>query len=179
MAEVNFIVVSGVGPDRPGLVDSISEFLVKRKMNIVDSRMAVLGGEFAVILLAGGSSSDVQLCKNGAAQLESNTQLRINIKDTIAPDSRESGPSGRHRLTASCIDHQGVVNKITRVLVGFGINIESLESTVTPAPVSGTPIFQLNCDIQVPAESKMSEVRSGLQDVADEFNIDIHLSTAG
>ncbi|MBM3890900.1 MAG: glycine cleavage system protein R, partial [Verrucomicrobia bacterium] len=42
-----YLVVSAVGQDRPGIVDRISEFILDHDCNIEDSRMAILGGEFA------------------------------------------------------------------------------------------------------------------------------------
>ena len=56
-----YIVLTAIGPDRPGLVDEISSFLAARKINIEDSRMAVLGGEFAIIMLASGETGTVDL----------------------------------------------------------------------------------------------------------------------
>ena len=47
----SYLVVSALGTDRPGLVEALSETVVESGCNINDSRMAVLGGEFAIIML--------------------------------------------------------------------------------------------------------------------------------
>ena len=49
------VVLTAVGPDRIGLVEEISEFVVKHQCNIEDSKMAVFCGEFALILLVSGT----------------------------------------------------------------------------------------------------------------------------
>ena len=50
----NQLVIAAVGEDRPGLVDNLSGWILDSGCNIADSRMTVLGGEFAVLLLAEG-----------------------------------------------------------------------------------------------------------------------------
>ena len=51
------LVITALGDDRPGIVDELSNALFKHKLNIEDSRMSVLGGEFAVLLLVAALSS--------------------------------------------------------------------------------------------------------------------------
>ncbi len=46
-----YLVVTTVGPDRRGIVEKITEVIVSQQANIEESRMARLGGEFAVIML--------------------------------------------------------------------------------------------------------------------------------
>ena len=49
-----YMVLTAVGPDRPGLVNHLSSFIREADASIEDSRMAILGGEFAMILLISG-----------------------------------------------------------------------------------------------------------------------------
>ena len=42
------LVITALGADRPGIVNELSEALYARQLNIEDSRMSVLGGEFAI-----------------------------------------------------------------------------------------------------------------------------------
>ena len=51
----NYLVVSALGADRPGIANELATAAASCGCNIVDSRMAVLGGEFAVIMLITGS----------------------------------------------------------------------------------------------------------------------------
>ena len=47
----NYLVISAQGKDRPGIVNTLSKAALDSGCNITNSRMAVLGGEFALILL--------------------------------------------------------------------------------------------------------------------------------
>jgi len=51
------IVISALGSDRPGIVESLSRAVLEHNGNILDSRMTVLGGEFAVLMLVSGSDA--------------------------------------------------------------------------------------------------------------------------
>lgn len=171
----SYVVLTAIGPDRLGLVDEISDFIAKRTINIEDSRMAVLGGEFAVIMLISGSETVFDKISNEIAELEISTGLKVNIKRTVAPESRKVGPSLLHNITATSMDHPGIVHEITSVLKKYRINIESLDTHVANAPLSGSPIFNMSGVISIPADVKISKLRKELDDLADNLNIDIDL----
>ena len=42
------LVISAIGSDRPGIVEQLTDRIAKLDLNITDSRMTVLGGEFAI-----------------------------------------------------------------------------------------------------------------------------------
>ncbi len=171
----SYIVLTAVGLDRPGLVDEISSFLAARKINIEDSRMAVLGGEFAVILLASGAANIVDKLGNELNSLEKSTGLNIEMKNTLAPHQRKIAPAMPHRLVATSMDHPGIVHEITRILHKRNINIESMETRVSNAPLSGAPIFHMKCIINIPIEEKASSIRRELEKLGDKSDIDIEI----
>lgn len=168
-------MITAVGSDRPGLVDEISSFLAARNINIEDSRMSVLGGEFAVILLAAGVAGfDAKLAAD-IPSLEKKTGLSIQMKQTTSPQERKIKPSIPHRLTATSMDHPGIVHEITRMLHNRAINIESMETRVVNAPLSGAPIFKMKCVINIPFELKLSTVRKELEKLGERMDIDIEI----
>ena len=76
---------------------------------------------------------------------------------------------------ASCLDHPGIVYHISGLLRSLGVNIESMETKTYSAPVSGTPLFQLEAELAVPARANINEVRERLTELQREQNIDIEL----
>lgn len=174
----SYIVLTAVGPDRPGLVEEISEYLSARKINIEDSRMAVLGGEFAVIMLAGGPPVAIEDMLAGVDSLEKKTGLSFSIKRTIAPGEKSVGPALLYRLLATSMDHPGIVHEITKVLHRYNVNIQALDSHVHPAPLSGTPVFSMECLVAVPADVKLTVLREELYELGDDLNVDISFEPA-
>ena len=173
-----YAVLTGVGPDRPGLVDEVSAFLAEREINIEESRMAVLGGEFALVLLAAGDEKAMAELPARLGEMGKATGLEFSCKSTRPPAQRPARPSLPYRLAAHSLDHPGIVHEITRVLHDREVNIESLETHVAAAPVSGTPVFSLVAALSVPAEAKTTQLRAELEELADRFNLDIEFEPA-
>lgn len=168
-----YLVISGSGPDRVGLVDEISAYLSSHKLNIEDSRMAVLGGEFALILLVSGEEKDINWLKKHFAELASRTGLKLSSRDTIAPTQRALKQIIPYQMTVSGMDHPGIVREFTAILHKYTINIESMETKLSPAPLSGTPIFKLECKLAIPAEVKIGKLKAELSRTAEQDNLDL------
>ena len=174
MAEKDNLILTAVGPDRIGLVEKISEFVLKHGCSIDDSKMAVFCGEFALILLISGEGHGLSNIAGGYSELGSQTGLNIWIK---APSKKKPVEAILpYELTAFCMDHPGVVYKVSNVLSNLGINIESMETKTYAAPVSATPLFRLDALISVPVRVNINDLRARLGELEKEENIDIKLS---
>ena len=57
------IVISALGTDRPGIVQALSKAVLEYDGSIMDSRMTVLGGEFAVLMLVAGSATTLEAAR--------------------------------------------------------------------------------------------------------------------
>ncbi len=168
-----YLILTAVGPDRTGIVDDLSDYLASRDMNIESSRMAVLGGEFAIILQASGEDEAVDKVVSSPDELGRKTGLQVSLKKSTA---RAQGPVEDllpYRITASGMDHQGIVHEVSSLLHSFNINIESMDTSIERAPVSGTPIFSMEALLSVPAGIKPRELKEGLDRLSDEHNVDI------
>src|SRR5205823_2729803 len=110
-------------------------------------------------------------------QIERDTRLSMAIKTPSGKRIPESFLP--YRLTASCMDHPGIVYNISGLLRSLGVNIESMETRTYSAPVSGTPLFQLEADLAIPASLNINYVRERLADLQREENIDIDIEIYG
>jgi len=173
MADKDHLILTAVGPDKVGLVQKLTELIARRGCNIEDSKMAVFCGEFAVIVLISGPSDSLAAIARDRQIIETTTGLAISIKTPAIRQAVESLLP--FRLTASCLDHPGIVYRLSGLLSGLGINIESMETKTYAAPVSGTPIFRLEARISVPAKTSIATLRSMLAEIQNEENIDIEL----
>ena len=171
------LILTAVGPDRIGLVEKISEFIAQRGCNIEDSKMAVFCGEYAQIILVSGPASSIHKVAQEYHELSSQTGLSIFLKSPSK--ARLTGPQLPYRLTASCMDHPGVVHRISSVLSNLAINIESMETKTYLAPWSGTPIFRMEAIISIPAELNVQAIRTRFDEIEREENIDIDLNLLG
>ena len=64
------LVVTFVGPDRPGLVELLSKTIAAHGGNWLDSRMCALSGQFAGIVLARVPEADAAALRRALSELE-------------------------------------------------------------------------------------------------------------
>ena len=98
-----WFAMSAIGRDRPGIVADLAELIYECDCNLEDSRMTILGSEFAVLLLLSGQGDDVERrLSSGCKRLEWEKRLTVFIRplDEPAPGhpprgvARPSGPPG-------------------------------------------------------------------------------------
>ena len=167
-------VLTAIGPDRAGLVEQVSGHIHQQGGNLEDSRMAILGGEFALIVLFSGAPEAIERVEANLDQLMQQTGLQVSLKATAPAPPRDFIP---YRLRVTGFDRPGIVATISRVLSKRNINVASLDSRLQFAPLSGTPMFVLGAEIQVPSTTAVSALRQDLSHACDEENLDFVLES--
>ena len=128
-ATEQFLVLSALGPDRPGLVAEVTDYLSQHGGNVEDSRMAVLGAEFGILLLVSGTPEEIAAIERDLASLREKTGLQVISRPTKAPEDHRRAPTVPCLVTAEALDHEGIVRAVSRALSRVGVNIVSLETT--------------------------------------------------
>lgn len=168
-----YLVVTITCPDRPGIVERITEVLVQQAANWEASRMARLGGHFAGMVLVSVAPDKADPLA-AALRVLADEQMTVVVKVTQpAADASASGTLYELRLTGA--DHEGIVHKVSAYLASQGINVEAMETEVVPAPVTATPLFQMEAQINVPPGLTVTELRGNLDRIGDELGVDIEV----
>src|SRR5260221_6377336 len=117
------LVLAALGPDRPGLVAAVTAYIHERGGNVEDSRMAILGAEFGVLILVSGDREEIETIARDVRGLEAKTGLGILTRATKSPEEhrREAGMSCV--VTAEALDHEGIVRAVAAALQDLGTNI--------------------------------------------------------
>lgn len=137
--------------------------------------MAVLGGEFALIVLISGKAEDVARVQTEIKQLEEKCQLTVIAKPTHPPHMAAAEALIPYRLRGTGVDHPGIVQKFSHILHEAGANIERLDTHTYSAPVSGTPIFHFDMIAKLPAKIPIATLRQRLLKLADAENLDLEI----
>jgi len=166
-------VVSAIGTDRPGIVDRISALIHEAGGNIEESRMAILGGDFALILLFSGGEAAIGRVKKGLPAAAKRLGLSWTLKET--QPKRKSGPVHVYRLKVRGIDHPGIVHRVSAATAALGVNVASLDTRLEEAPMSGAPVFVMTADLQVPLDLPSGDVRRALEAVCSGEVLDFTL----
>ena len=172
------LVITAVGPDRPGLVDELTEYLLESGANLADSRMVNLRGQFALIVqVEAPDAATGQAVAEGAVAAGKKIGLHVAVvADEPAPVTPPAGLAFRLRTYA--MDQPGIVHRITHLLHGRGVNIEELQTRLEPGSYHGAPRFAMELAMTVPAEIAISELRQELQGLCDGLNCDLDISPA-
>lgn len=170
------ILLTAVGPDRVGIVDDLSKAVLDRGCNIEESRMALLGGDFAALLLASGTESAVGALMAGCADLGAALKLSVTARLTAAPVPSEGAVP--YILETASVDAPGIVQSVASVLRKAGVNIADLETDTAPAPWTGAPMFTMKARLSVPSSVPVHTLREALAALEAEHNLDLSLVSA-
>lgn len=168
------LVISALGTDRPGIVDELSNIVFEHSLNIEDSRMTVLGGEFAILLLVSGDQSSIDAIQTQAHEIEQALQMRLLIKVTTDTSPIENAIP--YAVEVAALDHPGIVNNISSFFSERDINIVDLQTESYSAPHTGTPMFALHMTIGISADTNIAQLRDAFMQVCDELNLDAELT---
>ncbi|WP_288368158.1 ACT domain-containing protein [uncultured Alcanivorax sp.] len=164
------IVISALGTDRPGIVQALSKAVLEYDGNIMDSRMTVLGGEFAVLMLVAGSAATLDSLEAGQQQLADQLNLRITLKRTRAPEA--SSAALPYEVEVVAMDNPGIVHEIAHFFSGRNINIDDLHTGTYAAPHTGTRMFSLHLTLSMNAEHSVAQLRDAFLDFCEARNLD-------
>ena len=167
----SFAVLTASGADRVGIVDDVSAAILDAGCNIEESRMAVLGGEFALIVLVSGEADAVAGLLAGATSLGSEIGLDLSGRST---GPHVANPRGRpYAIECVSLDTPGIVHSVTGLLRRRGVNIDELETETTGAPFTGAPMFHMRIAAIIPPEIPMGRLRGELAEIASAQDLDI------
>lgn len=169
------IILSLTGSDRVGIVDSVTEILVKYDGNVETSRMARLGGDFAMLMLVSMPEDQIDVFKDGVETLQ---KQGFQVTTRLTGQTYEQKYAGwlPYQIEVHGADHEGIVHKVSHYLTEHGINIESMDTGVVPAPMSGTLFFSMTAVVLVPPSLPHKEWQAELDDIADTLNVEIKIA---
>jgi glycine cleavage system transcriptional repressor len=170
------LVVSALGKDRPGIVNQVSRIILDAGCNIEDSRMTVLGGEFALILLVSGVWNEVAKLEAQLRVLEKKLDLTLVLKGTEPRPAKHTMVP--YVVDVVAMDHPGIVHDVAAFFSTREINIEDLNTWTYAAAHTGTPMFSMNMTISVPTSVNIGRLRDEFTRFCDEMNLDATLEPA-
>ena len=167
------LVMTVIGKDRRGLVESIAGIVAEHGGNWLESRMCRLGGEFAGILRV-HVPADRQAALTDALHGLGARGLSIVVR----PDQPESAGTGGKLSTFEIVgqDRPGIVREITRALARHGVNVEEFSSECQSAAMTGETLFTATATVRVPETCDLAALRQELESIAADLVVDISFS---
>jgi glycine cleavage system transcriptional repressor len=170
---IQYLAISAIGADRPGIADDLCKHAVHCGCNILDTRMTTLGTEFVANLLLSGAWSAIAKFEAGIPTFEKKNDLKINCRRTQPRSSQ------RDRLPYSiyiiAMELPGIVQKITHFFAAQQINIHDFHLNTYTAPHSETQMLSLNLAVTVAKNQLLADFRENLMVFCDDHNLDVVL----
>jgi glycine cleavage system transcriptional repressor len=171
------LVITAVGPDRPGLIGKLTAPLYEAGANVADSRMVNLRGQFALILLAELPVAAGEGLRHKLASIAESLGLTLSFRGGSEEPAHAPTTVGLpYRLHLYALDQPGLVHRITDLLHRHGVNVEELVSRSQPRPETGAPLFSMELVVTVPASTAIRTLRGELERLCDELNCDLELT---
>ena len=165
------LVMTVIGKDRTGLVESVARLVADHGGNWLESRMCRLGGEFAGILRVHVPSDRRAAVEQALSKLPG---LAVVVHSDEAVDLAPKPQLASLEVIAQ--DRPGIVREVSGALAAQGVNVEELVTECTSAPMSGEPLFQARAKLRLPANVSVNALRDSLEEAVTGLTVEITLA---
>ena len=170
------MVLTAVGRDRPGIVEEFTKLILHYDGNIEASRMVRLGGDFAMLVFVSAPEDRVFELRQAVDDLHY-TKFDVITRLSEVGAEAEDPQLSRCTITVLGADHMGIINQVAQYLAEQGINLESMHTEVSAAPMSGTPLFTMSAEVVVPPRLAVDDLREAMEFIGDEMGVDTKIFT--
>lgn len=164
------LVITIVGADRPGIVESLSTVVADHDGNWLSSSMSNLAGQFAGII-----EVSVDDTRRDGLSAAISALPGLQVHSVLGGESTDVGDVPMAELEVVGIDQPGIVRRLTELLKNEGVNLLQFASWTEPAPNSGDELFRAVAEFELPASVDLDSLKAKLEEMAEDLAIDIEL----
>jgi glycine cleavage system regulatory protein len=165
-----FLILTVIGDDRPGLVGKLSAAISAHQGNWLESSMSHLAGKFAGIVkvaIAPERAEALQAALSGLSGLRITGETAKGEKSAVA---------GRHlKLALVGHDRIGIVKEVSQVLAHHAVNVEELSTHTASAPMSAEIMFHASIDLLAGPDLDARALTAELERISNDLMVDINL----
>ncbi|MBR9868825.1 MAG: ACT domain-containing protein [Oceanospirillales bacterium] len=167
------LVLTVIAPDKPGLVEQLSQTIASHEGNWLESSMSRLAGKFAGILIVSVPETKADSLLEALQKLESQ-----GMKVIAERSHEEETPTESNNITLELIGHDkpGIVREISQALSRYNINVERLSTELVSGSMSAELLFKADADLTVPTGVDLDDLQQSLEAIANDLMVDITLN---
>lgn len=167
---MNSLIISAIGRDRPGIVSELTEIITKHGGNIEESRMTRLESDFTIIMLV---KVDPKWEESLVVVLQGIKDLIITTKST---EFNTVISSENYQISLNGADNEGIVNVLSKYLTEKSMNILDMETYISNAPITGTPLFNLMAITTISEGTNLADIQSDLTLISQKLGVEISIN---
>lgn len=152
LEDQQYLVITALGRDRPGIVNTITRLVSQHGCNIEDSRLAIFGGEFTFIMMLSGSWNAIAMLESTLPIKGAQLDLLIVMKRTSCGETATYYPS-TVSVHVEVDDAPGLVERFTNLFMTMDFNLAELISKTHPTSLNHLP----KLEIQITAHNPMDD----------------------
>ncbi len=169
---ITSLVVTVIGPDRPGIVSLLSAKAQGFGANWAGSRMASLAGHFAGMVHFEVPPENADALAAALRGLESS-----DLKIVIEKSGGGAVPEGRRVVRIEVVGHDrpGIVRDLSGALAQRGVSIVELHTEIVSGAMTAEHLFKVKAVLLVPKSVTNDDVRRSMEALANEMMVDLEL----
>ncbi|ORM70679.1 glycine cleavage system transcriptional repressor [Pantoea wallisii] len=167
-SQPHHLVITALGVDRPGIVNTITRHVSSCGCNIEDSRLAMLGDEFTFIMLLSGSWNAITLIESTLPMKGAELELLIVMKRTNA---RATPPMpATVWVQVEVPDSPHIIERFTDLFDKHQMNIAELASRIQPAREDERPMLYIQMTAHSPANHASAPIEQAFNQLCEELH---------
>jgi glycine cleavage system regulatory protein len=165
-----FLILTVIGDDRPGLVGELAAVISAHQGNWLQSSMAQLAGKFAGIVEVSADSEHAAALTDALGRLAG---LKVAVESAVSGKSALT----ERRLKLALVGHDriGIVREVSQVLAHHAVNVESLETHTSSAPMSAAILFHAVAELTAAPDLNVAALTGELERISNDLMVDITL----
>jgi glycine cleavage system regulatory protein len=165
------LVVTVMGPDRPGIVSLLSDRAQRFGANWTASRMEKLAGQFAGMVHFEVPRANAAGLAQALADLEAS-----GLKVVVASSENGPSPAGQRALALELIgdDQVGIVSRLTALLAERNVSIEHIHTELLHGE-GPRQTFKVRAHLMAPAAVDTAGLKQELETLASAMMLDVAL----
>ena len=165
--------LSAIGRDRPGIVAGVSGALLRHGANIEDSRMAILGGHFMMMLIVSTpADADVAALERELDATRGSLGLGALTLEEVFDEHGFARPEASHIVTVYGADHPGIVHSVASALADMGVNVVDVATHLVEEE-GEQPLYAMMMEVDLPEGVAADRLEAELRAVADRERLDL------
>jgi len=166
------VIITGAGPDHPGIVADLTDILSRHGCNIEDTSMTMLGSHFAMLVLA---SLPAGVTPDTLKPDLTGVEQKAGIALALYPAKQPTGPRQQtgatpYLITVSGNDRTGITAEAARLLAELHVNITDLNAQVIPG--EDGPVYILMMESLAPSSLSMGELKAALKTLGQRLGVE-------
>jgi glycine cleavage system transcriptional repressor len=166
----NYLLVSAIAPQSVALLTLLGKKVADSGCNLLEARVANLGAEVSVILLASGAWDAVAKFETSLGKVQRDEAVQLAVKRTQARTL--AGNTLPYAIEVIAADKSGILYQIADFFARRGIVVDALNSTRYKAATTGAEMFSAQISIGIPATMHIASLRDDFLEFCDTLNLD-------